>query len=84
VGAEVRPESAEPTRGTGEPVCENRRASVVCRSRRRGTARASLIGTQGVVGSTPVREGTRAIQWSEPLRRWIGPVRPYTYREREK
>jgi hypothetical protein len=37
-----------------------------------------------VVGSTSVREGTRAIQWSEPLHRWIGPVRPYTHRKRKK
>jgi hypothetical protein len=75
---------AEPMRGTGEPVCENRSARVVCRSRRGGTAGASSIGTQDVVGSTSVREGTRAIQWSEPLHRWIGPVRPYTYHESEK
>ena len=56
MGAEVRPDSAEPMRGTGEPVCENRSASVVCRGRRGGTAGASSRGTQDVVGSTSMRE----------------------------
>jgi hypothetical protein len=63
VGADVRPDAAEPVRGTGEPVCE------ICRvcewglpEQERRTAGVSLSVSLHVhVG------GTRAIQWSEPL-----------------
>jgi hypothetical protein len=85
VGAEVRPEVVETEEETGETCVRS------CKSER-GSAGAGAgelpergrRGSQDVEGSTPVQEGTRAVQRSEPLHLRIEPEQPYTYLGRKK
>ena len=56
VGANVRPDAAEPMRGTGEPVCEMSCVRAVLPEKERRTAGASSGVPQDMVGSMSVRE----------------------------